>query len=94
MGAGGGIPAPPASFRVLNLISGGLARFSPDNVVLMGDFNLVPDSGLDRSSVGGTARHDLANWADTYGLVDVWRWKTLRPKLLHATQPRIDHSLV
>lgn len=71
---------PPASLKLLNLISGELAQFPPDNVVPMGDFNLVPDSDMDRCAAVGTTRHGLAEWAKTYGLTDVWRWRNPQTK--------------
>lgn len=51
---------PPASFHVLNLVTAKIAEFSTDYVVLLGDFNLVPDSGLERLIATGTTRQGLA----------------------------------
>lgn len=73
MGPGGSIS--PALLKLLNLITAKLAQFPSDNVVLMGDFNLVPDPSMDRCAATGTTRQGLAAWADTYGLTDVWRWR-------------------
>lgn len=57
--------SPPASFHVLNLITAKIAEFSTENVILLGDFNLVPDSGLDRLLATGTTSQGLATWDDT-----------------------------
>lgn len=69
-----------ASLKFLNLISAKLAQFPSDNVVLMGDFNLVPDSGMDRCAIVGTTRQGLVAWADRYGPTDVWRWRNLQTR--------------
>lgn len=58
---------PPASLQVLNQITAKITEFSTENVILLGDFNLVPDARLDRL----LARPPGAGaWADTYGLHD------------------------
>lgn len=87
---------PPASLQVLNQITAKIAEFSTENVVLLGDFNLVPDAGIDRMTPSGTSRGGLADWADTYGLFDLWRWKFPQAREYtchsssHRTFSRID----
>lgn len=66
---------PPASLLVLNQITGKMADFASDNNVILGDFNLVPDPDLDRLTPAGHHCPGLAEWAGTYGLTDVWRWR-------------------
>lgn len=66
---------PPASLQVLNQITTKIAEFSTENVVILGDFNLVPDIAMDRLTPSGTSHRGLTDWADTYGLCDIWRWK-------------------
>lgn len=87
---------PPASLHVLNQITGKIAEFHTENVLLLGDFNLVPDESLDRLSTAGTTRQGLSDWADTYGFYDIWRWKYPQTKAYtchsasHKTFSRID----
>lgn len=66
---------PPASLLLLNQITSKMAEFASDNNVIRGDFNLVPDSGIDWLMSVGHPCSGLAEWADPYGLTDVWRWR-------------------
>lgn len=45
---------PPASSNILHKITSLVATYGTDNVIVMGDFNMPPDPGVDRlSSTGG-----------------------------------------
>lgn len=60
---------PPASLMLLNQITRKMAEFVSDNTVILGDFNLVPDPGMDRMSSVGSP---VLDWP--VGRMDVWRW--------------------
>lgn len=64
---------PLASLSLLNQITSRIAEFAVDNSVILGDFNLAPDSDMDRISTSGPLHSGLLEWAETYGLRDVWR---------------------
>lgn len=64
---------PPASMALLNQITSKIAELANDNMILLGDFNMVPDLGMDRMSTSGHSHSGLAEWAELYGLTDVWR---------------------
>lgn len=87
---------PPSSLQILNQITAKIAEFSTENVVILGDFNLVPDAGLDRLTPTGATSQGLAEWAATYGMFDLWRWKHPRERaytchsVSHRTFSRID----
>lgn len=90
---------PPASLLLLNQIPSKMVEFASDNTVILGHFNLVPDSGIDRMSSMGQSCSGLVAWVDTYGLTGVWRWRNPRTQAFtcysvsHRTFSRIDPVL-
>lgn len=66
---------PPASLQLLNQITAKIAELASDHVVMLGDFNMTPDSGMDRLAAAGPHYSGLGTWAETFGLTDVWRWR-------------------
>lgn len=66
---------PPASFLLLNQITAKIVGYATKNTVILGNINLITDSGMDRLTADGPAYSGLAAWAETYGMTDVWRWR-------------------
>lgn len=91
---------PPASIRVLNQIISKIAAFGTDNVVILGDFNLVPDPTMDRLTSGTGSPSELSSWAEASNLTDVWRWRHPSRRAYtchsasHKTLSRIDLAYV
>lgn len=87
---------PPASLSLLKQITSKMAEFASDNSMILGDFNLVPDLAMDRLTFVGHPCSGLAEWANTYGLTDVWRWRHPHTRAYtcysasHRTFSRID----
>lgn len=65
---------PPASMRLLNQLITKIVAYSTDNVVILGNFNKVPDPGMDRLSTGVCIPSELFAWVEASNLTDVWRW--------------------
>lgn len=66
---------PPASLSLLIRLTSKIAEFANDNIPILGDFNLVPGPTIDRMSMSGNSHSGLVEWAETYGLTDVRRWR-------------------
>lgn len=66
---------PPASLLVLHKITKFIASCSTNNVILAGDFYMLPCPNLDRLTPGHGCGVPLSKWASTFDLTDVWRWK-------------------
>lgn len=61
----------PASLKLLNQIMAKVAEFNTDNIIILRDFNLVPDLGINRLAADGSSHLSLATWVDTYGRTEV-----------------------
>lgn len=47
--------------------------YNVENVLVIGDFNLVPSRELDRLHASGPPQYGLAHWAAAFHMTDVWR---------------------
>lgn len=65
--------SPPVSLKLLHKITQLMAIFFTDNVVLAGDFNIVPCPNLDRLTLDMAVDSLLSRWASTFDLTDVWQ---------------------
>lgn len=90
------LPPPASSMRLLNQLISKIAAFATDNVVILGDLNLVPNSGVDRLSPVAGSSSELLFWAEAFNLTDVWRWHNPSQRAYtchsasHKTFSRID----
>lgn len=62
-----------------------MAEFATDNVVLLGDFNLVPDSGIDRLTAAGSLHLGLAAWGTPMVLRMIGGGGTRSPYTCHSS---------
>lgn len=66
------------------------------NIIVGGDFNTILDNTKDTNNPLGYAPPDLALWADTFDLQEIWRWKHLEDwtyshiSASHRSGSRID----
>lgn len=91
-----GLYLPPlASTRLLNQLVSKIATYATDNVVILGDFNLAPDPGVDRLSPGAGSSSELLSWAEASNLTDVWRWRnpSRRAYTCHSASPKTLSSI-
>lgn len=58
--------------RLLNQLISKITTYATDNVVVLGDFNMVPDPGVDRLSPGAGSSSELISWAEASNLINVW----------------------
>lgn len=50
-----------------------ITLYNVENVILLGDFNLVPSRELDRLHASGSPQYGLSQWAASFQMSDVWR---------------------
>lgn len=65
----------PATISLLKGLVPIIATYATDNIIIVGDFNMLPSPALDKLASGIVADSPLSKWASLYGLTDVWRWK-------------------
>ncbi|KAM9294560.1 NACHT, LRR and PYD domains-containing protein 3-like [Gastrophryne carolinensis] len=66
---------PPFSTGVLDRIMEKVLACPPAPILLLGDFNMVLDTALDRMGKNPGPKTQLANWAEALGLQELWRRK-------------------
>lgn len=91
---------PPFVSTILYTILTKHAPFQLHHIVLGGDFNAILDSTLDTSNLFRNDPPELATWADTFGLQEIWRWKHPGDRMYshvsatHRSGSRIDLMFV
>lgn len=63
---------PPADKDVLHVLMQQVTLYNVDNVLFVGDFNMVTNRELDRMQASGPQQHDLSRWASAFHMTDVW----------------------
>uniref|UniRef100_A0A803KF69 Reverse transcriptase domain-containing protein n=1 Tax=Xenopus tropicalis TaxID=8364 RepID=A0A803KF69_XENTR len=90
---------PPFTITLLQHIGKKLADLPPAPLCIMGDMNQVMDLTKDRLHSNIQGPTNLAQWANSLGLSDIWRWKHPLEKayschsLPHKSFSRIDIAL-
>lgn len=86
----------PADTSLLSTVTEVAMQYEVDDILLLGDFNLVPCSNLDRLHPSSRWSLVLAQWATNFALVDVWRqfhpssWELTCHSASYQTLPQID----
>lgn len=64
---------PPFDSTILYTLLTKLASLQVHKIIIGGDFNSILDPTKDTSNPPRSAHLDLAMWADTLGLHEIWR---------------------
>lgn len=66
---------PPASISFQYQLVSKISQYATDNVLLLGDLNMVPDLGMDRLAQSSSSATALKAWVEAFNFTDVWRWR-------------------
>lgn len=87
---------PPVDHSLLYNIYEKRIPFQTSHVLIGGDFSSILDATMDTSYLQRNTNPELVQWADTFALTELWRWKHVSIKVfshlsaIHKSSLRID----